>query len=684
MKSFHFRLTKLNGLRFSFLAIAALIGLQVTLVVAGHAQTTPAIPPAIPSPTPTSSPPIELPQHGGTRNEIQPLIPAGQLPSPTPSPSPNGAGGNGEIVGGISQQQAEEFDRRFESALAVAKLAPPGLFSLSLLDAVRISLAQNKDLRLSSEDSQSAKGTLQQKVGDFDTTMLVIAKYAHSIPAEANNTALDNNQQVLSSALPSIFHSLGIPASSSTINSAITQAVQSQELKATDSIDTQISLSKKFRNGIDMSIQYQPIWVDQAGNNKYPPTTNRIVLTANIPLFKKAGVLYNDAEEIGARIGYESKLLTLRNQAQKTASDAAQAYWGMVAALEKFALQDRAYRVDALLADLSKQMAEGGGVPYSEVTLADGRRSQSFAQRTQALVSVYDAAKKLAITIGLRSDQLHRLPLAFQSFPTISEHQPRTLNSDALVDAALARRLDRAAALQTIRSKQVSLAKAKEDLTIAPSLTTGIGTDINNEKLTDSDGQSQRGTKLGLDLSLEAQLAWPFANNSSKGGVVLAQADLNQAVIQMEDLSTTIAANVTASADTIQELGSDVETQLKAVTAFRKSFDDMREKFRRGATTMFETIQSEEQLTTAETQLVDFRLALANAIVDLRYETATLLSQGTVLRVPGFPRGVEQANIAEEAFETVPDVKESVGPVLKDRNYEPNVKYISGRPPWHQ
>lgn len=97
---------------------------------------------------------------------------------------------------------------------------------------------------------------------------------------------------------------------------------------------------------------------------------------------------------------------------------------------------------------------------------------------------------------------------------------------------------------------------------------------------------------------------------------------------------------------------------------------------------MLETVQSEEQLTTAQSQLVDFELALANAVVQLRYETSTLLSGETKIRTPGFPQQLEQTAILEKAFETVPDIQQPVGPVLKDRNYEPDIKYISGRPPW--
>src|SRR5258708_39483948 len=89
MKSSHCRRTKLNGLRFSSLAIAGLIGFQVTLVEAGHAQSTPAIPEAQPTPSPTAASPGELPHRLGTAKEFRPLIPQpGNLHSPTRRPAP--------------------------------------------------------------------------------------------------------------------------------------------------------------------------------------------------------------------------------------------------------------------------------------------------------------------------------------------------------------------------------------------------------------------------------------------------------------------------------------------------------------------------------------------------------------------------------------------------------------------
>ena len=671
----------LNGLRCSFLAIAFLIGLQVMLVQAGDAQSTPAIPEAQPSPTPTSPRPEELPQHHGTRNEIQPLIPPGQLPSPTPSPAPGASPGNNQVVGGITDQQAAEFDKKFEAALALNELIPPGLFPLRLLDAVRIALSKNKDLRLSIEDTQSARGNLKGRAGVFDLTASALANYSYTVPAVGTNTALNNTNQVLNNALPQILQSAGIPVSAATVAQAVNQATSQQQTKPVSTLITDLSLTKEFRNGVMLGVTYEPQWTDQGGNLKYPPTSNVILLTATVPLWKKAGTLYNDADEINARLSYEGTLQTLRNDAQKAALNTAQAYWALVAALDKFALQDRAFRVDSILAQLSEEMAEGGGVAYSEVTLARGRESQAFAQRVQALVSVYSAAKTLGVTIGLRASELKKLPFAIQQFPTVKPRDVGSLNTDNLVDAALARRQDRAAALNTIKAKEVMLDKAKMDLYPSPQLTGTIGSTINNEKISLFEAP-ERGTRVGLDASMLVMWAWPFANNAAEGAVMSAQSDVNTALINMEDLSSNIAANVTSSADTLQELARDVESQQKAVVDFTKSFDDMREKFRRGATTMFETIQSEEQLTTAQSELVDFQLALANAVVQLRYETSTLLSSETVIRTPGFPNGLERTTISEKAFETVPDIKNPVGPVLKDRNYEPDIKHISGRPPW--
>jgi Outer membrane efflux protein len=381
-------------------------------------ETTPLIPPTgQPSVTPTAEP--QLPENKGVGGETKPLIPA--IQSPTPGASPGATPGpEGKPIQGVTPERAAEFDRMFDSALAITKQSPPGLLPVSLIDAVRIALSQNPDLRLSAEDSQSARGKLKEAAGEFDTTFRAVAFYAYSIPAAGSNQNLNNEQQVLTQALPAIFQALGLSTvgTNAAISNAITQAVQKQELKPTENLNTLVSVSKKLRNGITLELAYQPLWVNQAGNIEYPPTANRISLSMSLPIGKKGGTLYNDSKEISSIIDYEASLLKLRNGAQKAALDTAQSYWAVAASLQKFALRDRTFRVTSPLYELSDEMAKGGAISHADVTLAQARRSEAFAQRLQALVAVYQAANKLGVTMGLHSDQLKKLPLAFQPFPT--------------------------------------------------------------------------------------------------------------------------------------------------------------------------------------------------------------------------------------------------------------------------
>ena len=121
------------------------------------------------------------------------------------------------------------------------------MLPVSVIDAVRIALSQNTDLRLSAEDAQSARGKLKEASGEFDTTFRGVAFYAYSVPAAGSNPNLNNQQQVL----PAIFQALGLSTvgSNAVISNAISQAVQKQELKPTENLNTLVSMSKKLRNG---------------------------------------------------------------------------------------------------------------------------------------------------------------------------------------------------------------------------------------------------------------------------------------------------------------------------------------------------------------------------------------------------------------------------------------------------
>jgi hypothetical protein len=102
------------------------------------------------------------------------------------------------------------------------------------------------------------------------------------------------------------------------------------------------------------------------------------------------------------------------------------------------------------------------------------------------------------------------------------------------------------------------------------------------------------------------------------------------------------------------------------VDYYTKSLNDLRERLRLGAATLFDTIQAEERLTNAATSVVSAKASLAEEIAKLRFETATLISKDVAYRIPGFPKPVESLQISRNSFTMLP-VQPSVNPDLTSR-----------------
>jgi hypothetical protein len=117
------------------------------------------------------------------------------------------------------------------------------------------------------------------------------------------------------------------------------------------------------------------------------------------------------------------------------------------------------------------------------------------------------------------------------------------------------------------------------------------------------------------------------------------------------------------------------------VDYYTKSLNDLRERLRLGAATLFDTIQAEERLTNAATSVVSAKASLAEEIAKLRFETATLISKDVAYRIPGFPKPVESLQISRNSFTKLPSGNEDRGPLISDRNYEPGHRASPYRTP---
>jgi outer membrane protein len=609
----------------------------------------------------------------GTNSAPQPAQ-AGAVPAATATPNKTP----------IDPGTAKALDDQFQEALKIHHLRPKKLLALSLTDAVRIALVQNSDLRLAGEDVQSARGALKQATGAFDSKVSVGLGYQRAYLSSGANGTVNQAQfsQTFQTALESVLRAVQANPNAdlnSVISNGFTSAQGQGSELAIDSYNANASLQKKLRNGISATLAYSPDLQNLQGKPTWPPFSHDITLLFQIPI-SKYGTIANDGPELAAIKDYEGSILTMAHTATKSTSNTLAAYWKCVASIDKFNIADRAYRIADALYSLTGELVKGDAVPATELSLAQAKVADTAATRTTALIDIFNTSKDLASTLGLTEAQLRTLPYAYEEFPHLSSAQVDRLNEDRLIDVALNRRFDRKAALKSVESKRILAEKARIDL--RPDLSFGFGGGV--ELVDDSQtGQGKSGTTANPSFGGSVTFSYAFANNTNEGVLLDAQSDLNKSLIGLDDVSRGVTLNIKTAIDTIRELVTEIGQNSEAVRYYTQDLSDFREKFRLGAATLIDTIQSEERLNNAENTLIDARSQLAQAIAQLRYESGTILTTDVAYRVPSFPKPTQKVSISRDTFTTLPDLSKEPGPAIQDRYYEPNIKYISGRPPWH-
>ena len=255
--------------------------------------------------------------------------------------------------------------------------------------------------------------------------------YAKSFTNPADGQAATPNQvrQLVNESLNNVFSTLASnPAAANNIggliNQSTTAASKNVIAQSITALFASFDVSKQLRNGVTVDLSYGPDLLNENDEPTFPPIKHDLKVTVSLPL-TKLGTIANDADEMAARIDFEASLLSLSHTATKAALDTVQAYWKASEALEKFYLSDRAYRISSALLSLSQQLVNADSIPASELSLSQAKRAQAFSNRSTALLEVFRAGAELATAIGIRADQLKKLPLAYESFPSISKSKSR-------------------------------------------------------------------------------------------------------------------------------------------------------------------------------------------------------------------------------------------------------------------
>ncbi len=147
----------------------------------------------------------------------------------------------------------------------------------------------------------------------------------------------------------------------------------------------------------------------------------------------------------------------------------------------------------------------------------------------------------------------------------------------------------------------------------------------------------------GTSSSLALSLSWPTLNSQARGELAQIEALREQSAFLEDLLTRQIGANVMIAVDAVSRNAQQLERATEAVRLFERAVENEEKKLRAGTSTLIDVISQRDRLTAAGQSQVASHLALAQALVQLRFETGTL-----------FPADADPRTAGLAQFTTIP------------------------------
>jgi outer membrane protein len=393
-------------------------------------------------------------------------------------------------------------------------------------------------------------------------------------------------------------------------------------------VENDLGVTKLFRSGL--SIGPTVSLVRSADSSVGPATGNAGVLTFALrqPLLRGRGRAATAAVELAAgREVAASALDLLQATAQRIQVVVAQ-YWSLAAAQANLDILGASEASSRTLLATTRRLIEADITPAAEIVQLEANLAAKEASRIGGELALFQARQELGRQIGLDAPEIGVLPPAADPFPTLGPGAlPPATDASRLIATALAHRADLQAARTRLESADIQVRAADNalkpqlDLVFAPSyngFAAGAGVPSFFYPL-------YRNVP-GASFSLGLDLAWPTANRIARGGLEQVLAVRRQDALAVDLLVKTIGANVPSALQAVLRDAAQLERATLAVRLFERAVDNEEKKLRAGTSTLIDVITQRDRLTAARQGEVQSRLALAQALLDLRFETGTLVA----------------------------------------------------------
>jgi outer membrane protein TolC len=552
----------------------------------------------------------------------------------------------------------------------IESLLRAGNLYLSLRDTIALALENNLDIAIQRYVPQIAEAVvLQAEAGGFARGVsTTVTAGPSSATVNASGTTPGNNQNAASQASAATLSAVGgsvlqssgpnIPnldpvltgsaswahqtsPQSNTFITGTTSLIQRQDLSS-------VGIQKGFITGttVSMGLNNNSTTSNNPRNDFNPLTNASLGLQITQRLLQGFGPSINARQIHIARNNREVSDLTFKLQVETTVAAISSLYWNLVALNEQVKVATEAVSAAQRLYEDNRRQVEVGTMAPIEVTRAEAQIAAGDQQLTLARMQVLQQETILKTALsrtGVASPSLqdaHVIPTDVIRVPDVEPVQP----IQDLTGLAISSRPELAQSRIQIQNQRLTIKGSRNAL--LPSLDAVINVSnnalagqlttlppppgsfrSNNEFFIGGYGSvlNQLFSRNFPNYSAGFSLNIPLRNRAAQAQVLNDELTLRQQLLGLQRLENQVRVDVQNALIGLTQARAQLQSATKQRTLQAQTLDAEQKKLALGASTIYNVIQDQQALTTAESNEVTARANYARARVELDRSTGQIL-----------------------------------------------------------
>jgi outer membrane protein TolC len=356
---------------------------------------------------------------------------------------------------------------------------------------------------------------------------------------------------------------------------------------------------------------------------------SQVALTLTQPLLRGFGLKYNRVRITAAKNNREMTEAQLRLTAMNTVGEVIKAYWDLVGAVEAVGVNRGSLDNAGRLLTVNETRREIGTAADIEVLSAKTGVATRQGDLISARSAVGTASDRLKQLMNMRDGEMFSrllvVPVDRPNVGDAAEFDPAQYEAslEESITLALKNRPELDIAAIQLENAELDEYRTQRDMMPQLDLNGSYGQGGRDHKVRDTLYGIRDGEDVVYTVGFEATV--PLGNRAARGQYERSRLQRRQAELQGERTKTDIMATVELAARAVLTNKTLVESNRQAVRLQEAEVAAEESRLRLGVTTSWQVLQVQEQLTLAETALLQAQIAHEKALIDLQTAEGTLL-----------------------------------------------------------